>query len=114
MATYNNLPVYKICYDLILQIFASSRHMQRDYRFTLGETMKVELIALITNIYRANSRYQKKKLIADARENLEVIRLLLRLCMELKQIPLNIFASANEKMESISKQLTAWEKSCKE
>lgn len=62
MATYNNLPVYKICYDLILQIFASSRHMQRDYRFTLGETMKVELIALITNIYRANSRYQKKEI----------------------------------------------------
>lgn len=114
MANYNNLPVYKVCYDLILQVFASSRHMQRDYRFTLGETIKEELISMITNIYRANSRHQKKELISKARENLEVVRLLMRLSHELKQIPLNTFVAANEKMESISKQLTAWEKSCKD
>ena len=114
MATYDNLPVYKVCYDLILLIFASGRHMQRDYRFTLGETMKKELILLMSNIYRANCRYQKKGLISQARENLELVRLLLRLSMELKQVPLKTFATANEKIENISKQLTAWEKSCKE
>ncbi len=114
MATYDNLPVYKVCYDLILLIFTSGRHMQRDYRFTLGETMKKELIQLMANIYRANCRYQKKELLSRARENLELVRLLLRLSMELKQVPLKTFATANVKIESISKQLTAWEKSCKE
>ena len=114
MATYNSLPVYKVCYDLTLEVFASSRNMQRDYRFTLGETMKKELISLITNIYRANSRQERKKLIGEARENLEVVRMLMRLTYELKQIPMNKFISANEKIESISKQLTAWERSCKE
>lgn len=114
MATYDNLPVYKVCYDLILQLFASGRNMQRDYRFTLGETMKKELMLLMANIYRANCRYQKKELLAAARENLEIVRLLLRLSMELKQVPLKTFASANEKIENVGKQLTAWEKSCKE
>ncbi len=114
MATYDNLPVYKVCYDLLLLLFQICGNMQRDFRFTLGESMKKELIALMVNIYRANCRRQKKSLIGDARENLEVTRLLLRLAMELKQIPLKHFVTANEMIESISKQLTAWEKSCKE
>jgi hypothetical protein len=85
--------------------------MQRDFRFTLGEAMKKELIALIINVYKANSIYQKRGFISAARENLEVVRLLLRITKELKQVSLSIFISANEMIESISKQLTAWEKS---
>ena len=113
MATYDNLPVYKACYSLLILLFGSARHMQRDYRYTLGETMKNELVALITNIYRANCRMEKKALLATARENIEVVRLLLRLSKDLHQFPLKPFVAANEKIESISKQLTAWEKSCK-
>jgi hypothetical protein len=113
MATYDNLPVYKACYSLLLLLFNSVRNMQRDYRYTLGESMKNELIALITNIYRANCRIEKKQLLTTARENIEVVRLLLRLSKDLKQFPLKQFVMANEKVESISKQLTAWERSCK-
>ena len=113
MATYDNLPVYKACYSLLLLLFNGARNMQRDYRYTLGETMKNELIALITNIYRANCRIQKKDLLIKARENIEVVRLLLRLCVDLKQFSLKQSATANEKIESISKQLTAWERSCR-
>jgi hypothetical protein len=113
MATYDNLPVYKACYSLLLMLFNGARHMQRDYRYTLGETMKNELIALITNIYLANCRTNKKDLLITARENIEVVRLMLRLAVDLKQFPLKLSAAANEKIESISKQLTAWERSCK-
>jgi hypothetical protein len=84
--------------------------MDRDYRHTLGETIKQELVALITNIYRANCRVQKKALISNARENLEVVRLLMRLANDLKQFTLNDFVKANLFVESISKQLVAWEK----
>ncbi len=84
--------------------------MDRDYRHTLGETIKNELVALITNIYRANCRVQKKILLSNARENLEVVRLLMRLANDLKQFSLNDFVQANLLVESISKQLVAWEK----
>ncbi len=113
MATYDNLPVYKASYSLFVTLFTGVRNMQRDYRYSLGESLKMELIALITNIYRANSREEKKPLLKNARENIEVIRLLLRLSHDLKQFPLKEFALASEKIESISKQLTAWDKSCK-
>ena len=74
--------------------------------------MKKELLELIIHIYRANGRTEKKLLLAKARENIEVVRLLLRLAHDLKQFPLKEFSMASEKVESISKQITAWEKSC--
>jgi hypothetical protein len=76
---------------------------------TLGETIKEELVALITNIYRSNCRVEKKLLLSNARENLEVVRLLMRLANNLKQFTLNDFVKANMLVESISKQLVAWE-----
>ena len=114
MAIHSNLPVYKVCYDLLLLLFKTCGNMQRDYKFTLGEQVKKELITLMVNIYRANCRQAKKELLGEARENLEVIRLLLRLTIELKQIPIKTFVKANDMIENISKQLTLWEKKSKE
>ncbi len=66
------------------------------------------------NIYRANSSQSKRPLLQAARENLEVVRLYLRLIKDLKQISLGKFVTLNEKIESVSKQLSAWQKSSKE
>ncbi len=108
MAIYDNLPVYKTSYDLLLQLFTLSKNMERDYRFTIGEELKKEIVQLMINIYRANCSQSKKELITNAKENIEITRLLLRILHDLKQIGLKEFVSANEKIESISKQLNAW------
>ena len=110
MATYDNLPVYKQTYDLLLQLFRTCQNMERDFKFTLGENIKKEIIELITNVYRANCRNNTEKLplLRSAQENVEVVRLLLRLLNDLKQLGLKEFISANEKIESVSKQLAAW------
>jgi hypothetical protein len=109
MPTYDILPVYKTSYDLLLAIFNFSQSLTREYKYTIGDNLKTETVAMITNIYRANStqinRYDR---IQSARENLEVIRLFLRLLKDLKQISLTKFIMINESIESISKQLTAW------
>ena len=110
MATYDQLPVYKATYDLLLTIFQVCQNMERDYKFTIGESLKKEKIELIVNVYRANSRHDKEAIIGTARENAEVIRLLLRLLKDLKQIELKRFVDMNIQLESISKQLVAWQK----
>ena len=69
MATYDNLPVYKACYDLLIKLFRICSKMQRDYRFTLGESMKKELIDLMINIYRANCLHCKSASIFDLVNN---------------------------------------------
>jgi hypothetical protein len=112
MALYNQLPVYKVSYDLLVSIFKYSSNFKKEYKYTIGESLKKETIEMITNIYRANSRVDKAPLIQKARENVEVIRLYLRLIKDLHQINVSAFVSINELIESVSKQLAAWQKSC--
>jgi len=113
MATYDNLPVYKESYDLLVELFRFTKNFIREYKYTLGESIKKETVEMITNIYRANSSYSKENLIQSARENVEVIRLFLRLLKDLKQINLEKFVFLNEKIKSVSKQLSAWQRSVK-
>ena len=35
MATYDNLPVYKKTYDLLVSLFRIGQNMERDYKFTI-------------------------------------------------------------------------------
>jgi len=46
-----------------------------------------------------------------AREQIEVIRLLIRLMKDMKQISLGKFVKINVVVENVSKQLTGWQKS---
>jgi hypothetical protein len=113
MATYNNLPVFKTSYTLLLILFGVTRNMNKDIRYSLGERLKNEMLELVVTIYRANCRVEKKALLLQAREHIELVRMLLRLSFDLKQFPVSQFAIASEQVDSISKQLTSWEKSCK-
>ena len=111
MATYDNLPVYKTSYDLLVNLFRCAKEFQRDYKYTLGESIKKETIAMMMNVYRANSTVDKLPHIKQAREHTEVIRLLLRVCRDLRQVNIQTFADLNVRIESVSKQLTAWQNS---
>ncbi|MCD8184877.1 MAG: four helix bundle protein [Bacteroides sp.] len=111
MATYNQLPVYKATYDLLLFAYQAVKDVQRDYRYTLGETLKKDLITILTLIYRANTTRQKVETITEAREKLVAVKLQLRLLHDLKQLPLKAYANASLMTESISKQLASWQKS---
>lgn len=111
MAIYDNLPVYKTAYDLLMQVFKFSHNLQRDYRYTIGENLKKELIDLILCIYRANAVADKREHLAAAREHVVVVKLMLRMLCDMRQISVKQFAFAAEGIESVSKQLTAWQKS---
>ena len=79
MAIYDNLPVFKATYDLLLQVVKFSVNMRRDSRYTLGESLKKEILALCIYIYRANLTSEKGPLIEEAREKLVPVKLLVRL-----------------------------------
>ena len=113
MARYDNLPVYKSSYDLLIRIFEFCRGFTREYKYTLGEKLKDEALELIVDIYRANVSEQKSASLARAREHAEVVRLLLRLTKDLKQIDLKKFALLNDNLEGVSRQLTGWQRSLK-
>jgi len=113
MALYIELPVYKISYELFIDIFKFVKTFNKEYKYTVGERLKNETLEMLLNIYRANIRTDKTELLQKARENIEVIRLLFRLLKDLHQISIEKFADINLKIENISKQLAGWQKACK-
>ena len=55
MSLYDELPVFKTSYDLLLNIFQFTANFSREYKYTIGEKLKNETLALILLVYRANS-----------------------------------------------------------
>ena len=115
MAIYDNLPVFKQSYDLLIDIYGMAKNMSRDYRFTIGEELKRRVMDQMICIYHANGSKNEDKwmYLKKAREYIVEIKLFIRLLSDLKQISIKRVAALTEKTESISKQLTAWAKSVK-
>jgi len=40
MSRYDELPVYKASYDLLLEIFKFTKSFAKDYKYTVGESLK--------------------------------------------------------------------------
>jgi four helix bundle protein len=111
VANYIELPVYKASYDLLLQIFNLTHNLTRKYKYTLGEKLKNEITILLSNIYRANRTREKEQHLKTARENLELVRLYIRVLKDLKQITSKKHIFINLSLEKVSKQLAGWHKS---
>jgi|DewCreStandDraft_4_1066084.scaffolds.fasta_scaffold02360_9 hypothetical protein len=111
MSLTEELPIYKASYDMVLVIFQLVKNFNKEYKYTIGESIKNETIKLITNIYRANCSRNKIEYLNTARENLEVIRLYIRLTKNLHQISVKQLAYVSLHIENISKQLAGWYKS---
>ena len=113
MALFYELPVYKATYDLLLGIFKFTKDFSKEYKYTVGKSLKKETIELLTLIYRANTKYQKTDVLQTAREQIEVIRLLIRVMKDMHQINIKKFVQINQIVENVSKQLNGWQKSQK-
>ena len=110
MALYSDLPVHKSTYDLLLAIFRFTKDFSKEYKYTVGESLKKETIELLTLIYRANVKRDKQEVLQEARERIEVIRLFIRLMKDMQQISVKQFVQINEVVENVSKQLSGWQK----
>jgi hypothetical protein len=113
LALFSDLPVYKATYDLLLAIFRFTKDFSKDYKYTVGESIKKETTELLTLIYRANVKRDKNEVLQEARERIEVIRLFIRLMKDMQQISIKQFVQINESVENVSKQLSGWQKSIK-
>lgn len=107
---YDNLPVYKAIYDLTLQVYKQSQHMKRDFRYTLGEKIKTEMVELLTAVSSANESAEKGAYIDEARRLIQVIRIQMRLLHDLQQVNVTQMAEFNLGLNGISTQLAAWQK----
>lgn len=111
MARYDTINVYVATRLLFLHFFDISRKFTRDYKFTIGESIKKELYNLLLIIYRANTSYEERlSHIVNGIESIELVRIQIGLVHDLKQLSSKQYTRISIDIENISKQLAAWRK----
>ena len=108
MALYYDLKVFKDVYDLILKVFEYTQDFPREYKYTLGQDMKRDAIILVRSIYRANKAKNKTEYLEAFLDDFEVLKLEIRLCVDMKILSIKKQANIVGLMDGIGKQITGW------
>jgi hypothetical protein len=61
MSLYDELSVFKARYDLLLNFFHFTSNFKREYKYTVVDKLKNEMLALIVLVYRAKEEYVIRK-----------------------------------------------------
>jgi len=111
MTLYTKLPLYRDTYQLILRIFEITKEFSKEYKYTLGQDMKRDALQLIRSIYRANKHQNRMEHLEVFLDELELLKLEIRLCVDMKLLPIKKQAVLSELLERIGKQVTGWRNS---
>lgn len=103
MALTNQLPIYKVAYDLLDSVTDSVRSMPRDFKQSIGGKISAECVEIVVLIFRANCARDKASHLGELIERLQVAELLLRLSRDKRLISTAQYAKAIELTNSIGK-----------
>ena len=103
-----NLPVYKDTYQLLLKIFEYTKDFDREYKYSLGQDMKKDVLKLMRSIYRANKSFKKREHLEKFLDDFEILKLEIRLAGDMKILTVKKQATLVSLMEKIGKQITGW------
>ena len=78
MALHVDLPVYKLAYELLDLATDLTRNMPRDFKASIGGHIRVECVAMIVAIGKANASGDKTPHLDDLLQSLQVVELLMR------------------------------------
>ena len=113
MGLYYNLPVYRDTYKLVLKIFEYTKDFSREYKYSLGQDMKRDSLCLIRSIYRANKEFEKIEHLKNFQDDFEILKLEIRLCVDMKILSPKKQAELALLMGEIGKQITGWQNASK-
>lgn len=106
-----NLPVFKLAYDLLLRVVHEAHKMDKDFRYSIGQDLKTNLLRVEICIYHANDEKEpcrKVDYIKEALERMLEVKLYVRILHDSKQLSLKKYALLAEQMVEIEKHLNDW------
>lgn len=112
MAHYEHLPIYKSALDLCIYSEKIVRHFDRHHKYVIGADLRRLSIKAVMLIIKANDSRNKIPVLSQLRDVLEEIKILIKICKEVKAF--NNFKSfeVSVKMtDSVIKQCAGWLKS---
>ena len=86
----------------------ATKDFPREYKYTLGQKIKEELIELVVMIYRANSARDKAQHIESILERVQAIQLMMRLAHDMRILPRRHYAALSEMTDSLARQAQGW------
>jgi len=114
MARYEHLPIYKKAMDLTIYFEKVVRGFSRYNKYTLGSELREKSRDIVGLIIKANSTVEKRPLLLELRESLEGLKILIRICKEVKAFDrFNSFVYASNLVVDISRQNEGWMKKMK-
>ena len=108
MRNYYHLDVYKSSYKLLIEIHKSFRNLNREYKYTIGEKVKERVFEVLVGIYKANRSKDKVACLHKALEDVEYIRLSLRLLRDLGVLGEKKFVRLMQISEDVFVQFEKW------
>ena len=115
VARYEHLPIYKKAMDLTIYFEKIVRNFSRYNKYTMGSDLREKSREIVGLIIKANSTTVKRPLLLELRERLEGLKILIRICKEVKAFNrFNSFVYASDLVIDISRQNEGWIKGQKE
>jgi hypothetical protein len=109
VARAEHLPIYKRSYDLCLHLEQVVRGFSRYHKYTLGADLRDGARRVLKLIVRANAGRDRVPLLLEVREEVEQLKVVLRLCQDVKAFPsFGAFEQAIEHAVEIAKQNEGW------
>ena len=84
MAYYENLPIYKKSMELAVYMENVVRNFSRYHKYSIGTDMRDLSKNLVTLIIKANSRKDKRRLLAELRDKSEEMKVNIMIGKEVK------------------------------
>jgi hypothetical protein len=112
MAQTEHLLIYKAAYDLCLYLEQVVHQFSRYHKYTLGADLRDSAGRALRLVVRANARRDRAPVLLELREELEELKVLLRLGQDVKAfVNFNSFEHAITQVVEIAKQNEGWLKS---
>ncbi|WP_018086489.1 diversity-generating retroelement protein Avd [Desulfurispora thermophila] len=105
------LKIRQKCEDMIAYGYTALRQFPKSERYTLAADIKKSMYRLLSLIIAANKKYYKKTTFQEMDVELDYLRSLIRLAMQLGFLPFRKYENWAAMLNEIGKMLGGWMKS---
>jgi len=109
-----DLPIYRVTYELLLMVTRLTRHFRRDLKQSLGGRITDTCVDVVIQVYRANSARapeHRRKHIRRILEGVQVLELSFRLAHDMQMISHKQHGEVVALTDEVGRQAHGWLKS---
>ncbi|MCX6737668.1 MAG: diversity-generating retroelement protein Avd [Candidatus Parcubacteria bacterium] len=105
---YKDTPILQKTYEIVLWLYPTINKFPKNQRFVLGQRLENTILSFTLLLIRANYAKNKASILEEAREQLYLFIILIRLAKDLKFISLKQYEFVTKKIYEVGKMLGGW------